>query len=215
MYSIAKLALLGLISVKAWTNPTQPGAGVSITKKGANNAKDVFAPYIFAYLKDLEIAEVDFDGGSLTDLVIKLPQPSLDKIVVNTDYSTQGVELIANGVSATISSNFTYKYWITVSGELAIKINNLGIDMEVDLGIQQVGNEKAPHLTLEKDTINVNPDDVEITLTGGLVSRIASIFIPFLKSTVIPDLITTIRSTIKDIVNTDINKDIYEYGTHI
>ena len=116
MLSLAVKALLGMVTVNAWSQPDQPGAGVSLTKVGANNAKDVLAPYIFNLLKDIEIPIVSFSGGSLNDLIIHLPCPPLEDIGMNFEHATNGVELIASGVSATISSDFTYTYWITVSG---------------------------------------------------------------------------------------------------
>jgi len=36
-----------------------------------------------------------------------------------------------------------------------------------------------------------------------------------LKSTVIPDVIKVIQSTVTDTINKDINRDIYQYGTHV
>lgn len=216
MLSFAVKCLLGLATVNAWTQPDQPGAGVSLTKKGANNIKDIIAPYIFGLTQDIQVAEVDFDGGNLTDLVIKLPQPPLEDIGINTEHATNGVELFASGVGVTISSNFKYTYWITVSGEAAIKIQKASVDVEVDLSEQTTSNgQKAPYLTVQKVNINVNPDNVDITLTGGLASKIAGAFIPYLKSTVIPDVITTLETTIKTGIDTTINADIAEYGTHI
>jgi len=52
----------------------------------------------------------------LNDLIIHLPCPPLEDIGINFEHGSNGVELIASGVSATISSDFTYTYWITVSG---------------------------------------------------------------------------------------------------
>jgi len=193
MLSFAKVCLIGLASVKAWTSIDQPGAGVSLTKVGANNIKDIVAPYLFTIIQDIDIPEVDFDGGNLKNLVIHVPQPPIEDIGLNFESETNGVELFASGVSATISSDFTYTYWITVTGEAAIKINKMSIDFEVDLSEQVAqGGQKAPKLTVQKCQINVNPDDVDITLTGGLASKIAGAFIPFLKSTVIPDLVNVI-----------------------
>jgi len=215
MFNIVTKSLLGLGAVNAWSSKSQPGGAVSITKKGANQAKDVFAPFIFNITKDLEIAEVDFDGGFLKDLVIHLPQPPLEDIGINFEHATNGVELFASGAEATISADFSYKYWITVTGEVAIKINKLSVDLECDINTQAVGAETAPLLKMQKTDIIVNSDDVDITLTGGLVSRIASIFIPFLKSTVVPDIISTVEDLVVTAVDVTANKYIVEYGTHV
>jgi hypothetical protein len=106
----------GLATVQAITTPNQPGAGVSLTKVGANNAKDTLAPYLFNLAKDITIPEVDFDGGWLKNLEIKLPQPPLSDININMEHATNGVELNAQDVTAKITSDFSYKYFITVTG---------------------------------------------------------------------------------------------------
>jgi len=38
-----------------------------------NQAKNIISPYIFAQLQDIQIAEVDFDGGWLKNLEVKIP----------------------------------------------------------------------------------------------------------------------------------------------
>jgi hypothetical protein len=40
-----------------------------------------------------------------------------------------------------------------------------------------------------KTDIDINPDDVEIHLTGGLVTKVASVLIPAIKSSLIPDIV--------------------------
>lgn len=103
-----------------------------------------------------------------------------------------------------------------MSGEAAIKINKMSIDVEVDISTQVAqSGQNAPKLEIQKCNINVNPDDVDITLTGGLASKIAGAFIPFLKSTVVPDIIKVIDTTITTGIDTTINADLYEYGTNI
>jgi len=116
MFSYAVKALLSVATVNAWSTIDQPGAGISLTKAGANNAKNVIAPYLFDLLQDIDVKSVNFTGGSLTDLKIKIPCPDLEDIGINFEHGTNGVELVAGGLAATISSDFVYTYWITVSG---------------------------------------------------------------------------------------------------
>ena len=49
--------------------------------------------------------------------------------------------------------------------------------------------ELAPKLTAHKVAVTLNPDDIDIKLTGSLVSKIANVLIPLIKSTVIPGVI--------------------------
>ena len=207
--------LAGIATVSAITTPSQPGAGVSLTKAGANNAKDTLAPYVFQYMKDITIPEVTFDGGFLKNLEIKLPQPPLSDININMEHATNGVELAASGVTSVIKSDFSYKYFITVTGQIEIDIKKLGIDIELDLQTQPgtPSWETAPKLAVQKTDIAINPADVDITLTGGLVAKIASVFIPFVKSTVLPTIVKTVQDGIKKEIDGEVNTDISIYGT--
>jgi len=88
MLSFAKVCLIGLASVKAWTSIDQPGLGVSLTKVGMNNIKDIAAPYIFGLIEDIDIPIVEFDGGNLKNLIIHVPQPPLEDLGLNFEYKT-------------------------------------------------------------------------------------------------------------------------------
>jgi hypothetical protein len=71
----------------------------------------------------------------------------------------------------------------------------------------------APKLKVQKSDITINPDDVDITLSGSLVSKIASVFIPLFKSLVIPDVVKTVQSQIQTVVDTTVNQDLAIYGS--
>lgn len=61
--------------------------------------------------------------------------------------------------------------------------------------------------------IIVNSDDIDIKLSGSSVAKIASVFIPYLKKTVIPTLLKTVEKEVKTIVNDQIDTDLQEYGS--
>jgi len=44
---------------------------------------NIITPYIFANLKDLVIPELDFDGGNLKNIDIKIPEPALSDVNIN------------------------------------------------------------------------------------------------------------------------------------
>lgn len=114
-----------------------------------NLAKNIVTPYIFGALGDLSIPEVDFSGGKLTNVIVNIPEPPTSDININLDSAKNGVELLANGVAAHMTADFTYKYIITVSGKMDIKISNINMDMEVGLGTQPgtPTSELAPKLS--------------------------------------------------------------------
>lgn len=57
----------------------------------------------------------------------------MSDININMEHATNGVELNAQDVTAIITSDFSYKYFITVEGKLEIDIKSLGVDIELDL----------------------------------------------------------------------------------
>jgi hypothetical protein len=144
-----------------------------------------------------------------------LPQPPLTDIGINFKHATNGVELTATNVTATINADFSYKYIITVTGQIEIDIKALSLDMEIDLQTQPgtPSYDVAPKLAVQKTDITINPKDVDIKLTGGLVAKIAAVFIPFIKSTVLPIIVSTITDGIKNVIDTTINTDLNVYGT--
>ena len=182
MFKLAALVATAAAAASA------PGATVSMTQQGINNAKNVAVPYIFNIIKDIQVPQVNFDGGYLKNIAIALPQPPISAIQLKNDHASNGAELIADGVSAHLTADFSYTYWITVTGSADVKVNTMGIDMEIDIS-EQAGTpstEMAPKLKVQKSDITINSDDLDISLSGSFVAKIASVFIPMFKSTIIP-----------------------------
>lgn len=70
-------------------------------------------------------------------------------------------------------------------------------------------------LKVVKSNITIDPADIDVTLSGSLVAKIAGLLVPLIKSSVIPSVITTIQSTIVDTINKTINPDLAKYGNEI
>lgn len=191
-----------------------PGFGVSFNEGGLNTAKNIIGPYIFASLKDLQIPEVDFDGGKLTNVEVELPPPPMSDLNVNLDSASNGLELTAKGISAHMTSDFVFKKVITVTGSMDVKINNIQMDFEVGLGTQPgtPTPELAPKLSAQKVAVTINPDDVDITLSGSLVAKIAGVFIPLIKSTILPTIVQQVQTEAKTLIDTTIDQDLALYG---
>lgn len=192
-----------------------PGISVSITQDGINNAKNVAVPYIFNIIKDIQLPEVDFDGGFLKNIAIHLPQPPIEDIQLKTDSVNNGAELLANGVSAHMTADFSYTYFITVTGSADVTVKKLGVDLEIDVSEQPgtPNTEMAPKLKVQKSDITINPDDIDITLSGSLVAKIASVFIPLFKSTIIPLVVEQVQAQIGTVIDTTVNQDLAVYGS--
>jgi hypothetical protein len=83
-------------------------------------------------LKDLVIPEIDFDGGYLKNIDIKIPEPAISDVNINLVQSSNGVELVCNNVIANMVADFSYTYGITVKGSATINIKKINLDMELD-----------------------------------------------------------------------------------
>lgn len=141
--------------------------------------------------------------------------PALSDIKIDLVEANNGIELAATGIDINVDSDFDFKYlFISASGTANIKIKNAGVDVEADMSTQPGNNtsELAPSLKISKINININPDDIDIQLHGGLVTKIASVLIPLLKSTVIPDVIKQVESQVPQLVDTTVDQDLAEYG---
>lgn len=148
---------------------------------------------------------------------MQVPQPDLSTISLDLVADHNGLELKAMDNTAHVTSDFTFSYlFITASGKADIKVNKAGVDALVDVS-NQAGTpsyDQAPKLTLGELDITINPDDVDIQLSGGsLVTKIANILIPLLKSTVIPQVVSQAKSTVSDLINTTVDQDLQQYGS--
>ena len=205
-----------LIASAALVNATNPGLGVSITEAGVNKGVDFILPYIFENIKDIQIPEVDFDGGYLKNIDVHINEPSPSDIALKFLTTSNGAELIVSKSSLTMEADFHYKWTIfTVDGKANINIKQAAIDAELDASTQPSTPEYelAPKLDAKKFTVSINPDDIDITLTGGLVAKIANVLIPLLKNTVIPQMVQQIETTAITTINGQIDDDLHIYGS--
>lgn len=113
-----------------------------------------------------------------------------------------------------MTTDFTFKYFIKVSGKAAVVIKKLNLDAEFDMTTQPgtPATELAPMVTVGKINVDINPDDIDVTLSGGLVAKIASVFIPLFKSTLIPLIVTQLEDTVKTTITGTIDQDLKLYG---
>lgn len=72
---------------------------------------------------------------------------------------------------------------------------------------------KAPGLTLEDTRIDVDPNQIDIKLEGGMAAEIAALFTKLFKKEIIGQVIVNTKKQTEVIVDTQINKDLLEYGT--
>jgi hypothetical protein len=135
-------------------------------------------------------------------------------LAVNPD---NAVELTAKNIDIHMTADFTFKYIITVKGTADINIKGVALDLEMGLSTQTgtPSYDIAPMLTVVKDTISINPDNVDIKLSGSLVAKIASLLVPLIKSSLIPSIVKTVQETIDKTITTSVDPDLQLYGTQI
>lgn len=68
--------------------------------------------------------------------------------------------------------------------------------------------ELAPKLEVSNVNVAINPDDIDIKLSGSLVSKIASVFIPLFKKTLIPMIVDDLEAQVKDLVDKTIDMEL-------
>jgi hypothetical protein len=97
-----------------------------------------------------------------------------------------------------MDADFKYTWTIfTVTGTMHVNIKKMGLNAMVDFGTQQGVNQPfdlAPYLKVGALDVSLNNNDIDITLSGSLVSKIASVFIPLIKSSIIPQIIDTVKA---------------------
>ena len=78
----------------------------------------------------------------------------------------------------------------------------MGADFQLGLATQPgtPDSELAPLLNVNNIDVLLNSSDIDITLSGSLVSKIANIFIPLIKSSIIPSVLDQAKATIKTMI---------------
>jgi len=211
-----RTASLAAIVAMASAYNTQAGLGLSLTQNGITSGKNVAVPLIFNQTQNLQIPDFSSDGLSMTNIVASASAPdNLDDIDITLGAAANSIGLSSTGVGAHITADFSYKFLIsTISGSMDIQITDAGLDTTVDLSTQTVASlgELAPALNCESVDLKVDADNVAITLSGGAVDKIASTLISLLKSSILPEIITTVEDSLKTVINTTANQDLQEYG---
>ena len=76
-----------------------PGLGLSVNQEGVSTATSIVTPIIFENLKDIELPEIDFDGGYLKNVDIKVPPPTnYGDISLNLESPNNDMSLVANNL---------------------------------------------------------------------------------------------------------------------
>jgi hypothetical protein len=209
---------LSAIAALATAYNTHNGLGVSVTQEGITSVTNVVVPIIFGLATDLKVPDYEADGLKLTNIVASASAPTdLSDISITLGAAHNSVALASTGVGAHITADFSYKVlFSTITGSMDITVTDAGLDLTTDLSTQQGDEfgELAPALTCESVKLDVDSDNVAITLSGGAVDKIASSLIALLKSSILPTVIDSVQDTIKTGIDTTANDVLSQQGTH-
>ena len=137
--------------------------------------------------------------------------------MITTDNAKNAIDLKVTGLDCNVVADFSFKYIVTVKGSATIKIKNVSAEFLLGLTTQAgtPSTELAPMLSVLLDTITINPNDIDITLSGSAVAKIASIFVPLIKNSIIPSIIKTVQDTLKTTIEGTVDQDLALYGDQI
>ena len=102
------LVSFAALSVEATPKTQGPGLGISVSQNGINQGLHVLIPYIFQYIEDIHIDEVDFDGGNLKNIDVKIMEPATKDVSLNFIHASNGAEFTVSNAVAELTSDFHY-----------------------------------------------------------------------------------------------------------
>ena len=83
-----------------------PGAAISFSEAGVNNAAAILTPAIFKHFNNVTVPEIDFKGGWFKNILIQLPTPDVKNIKFSFVPANNGLGLVASGIEAHIDADF-------------------------------------------------------------------------------------------------------------
>jgi len=100
---------------------------------------------------------------------------------------------------------------------MTIDITNMSLATRLDVGTQpsDFSYDVAPKLNVGQMDINLDPKNINVQLTGGFVTKIASVFVPFIKGTLVPQMIAQVKTQATQAINVTANQDLQKYGTQV
>jgi len=197
-----------------------PALAVIASQDGLTDTTHILVPYIFGFLHDLQLPDVSTSGLTLSKIVVDLPPPDAEAVNITNVAASNAVRLDASRIHMTMHAAFEFKYlFLDVKGNMEVDFINDGLGAHIPLVLSTQpgthGTDLAPKVTCSGIDLVLNPDNVNITLTGGAVAKIAGILIPLIKNTILPEVIKTVETKGAELINTTLDEDLAKYGTQI
>ena len=197
-----------------------PGLAIITSQEGLTDTTHILVPYIFGFLHDLHLPDVSTSGLSLKNITVTLPVPDAEAVNITNVPASNSVKLDAARIHMKMHAAFEFKYlFLDVKGGMEVDFINDGVGVHIPLALGTQpgthGDDLAPKVTTTGLQIDLNPDNVNITLTGDLVAKIAGILIPLIKNTILPEVIKQVETQATELINTTLDEDLAKYGTQI
>jgi hypothetical protein len=117
-----------------------------------------------------------------------------------------------------MEGDFVYKFFMMdITGKAYVNMSDMSFDLEVNLTTQdgERPGQSAPAVKLLNIDINVDPDNVDVRLEGGMVARIAELFTELFKKEILTLVIANTEKEIETIINVDVNADLRKFGSEV
>lgn len=159
-------------------------------------AKDAYFSELLKVINDLEIPNIDFDGGYLHDNVFTVDQQAVD-VIMTADASENAFVLTCNDLSATFrSGHFRYKIapLLVSKGHAEVDLNTVKVQAGLKFIVQTLEDGRSvPAFESADIDVKINRNDIKIHLFGNLLTDFASLFEVFFKGTVASEIEDNVR----------------------
>ena len=176
-------------------------------------------PYFFAHsgwhtLPD----EFKFSHGKIKDVEVLLEEPEdlTEDIKFEIDAKNKTIRMNGHHLKAQMRGNFTFTF-MSVDFEGQVHANVSDMTVIADSRLRAVPDETgrlAPQLDVANLDIAIDPNNIEVRLEGSLVAKIAQMFPDIFKKEVAGKVLESSKQEVLMIVDRDLNKKLYLYGTH-
>lgn len=205
---IKKLLALSVVGFASVLGASNPGVAYSASVSGINTLNTIISPFVFQYLQQVPIPDMEASGATLTNILFTLDQPAKNEdFVFSLNPSTNGVTFDAKEFVAHVTSDFKYdSVLFSVSGTAKVDITDITAQVGLDLATQP-STTGGLNTALKSRSVNlaISQDKITIDLKGDGVDDIAELIKPVIKSMISNQIVNQIKTTIPDIINNDVN----------
>ena len=209
MISKTFAALAAFASTAFGTNPT--GLHASLDIAVIEQAKDVYMQKIVETLNNLQLPDINSDDGKdyLHSNHVTVNQSTQD-VQFSVDTAQNALKLTMNNLSANFyTDSFRAHSWIFVAkGHAEVDMKTVNIGLGLSFSTQTTADGKVvPAVSAVDVLVDINRNDISISIWGNIWADFASAFEIFFKSTVVGLIQDTVRDTLTTTIPNYLNAE--------